>query len=222
MSTRDEFLGKVRSAVSAGNRRNVAPDLPNRGDCGYQGAGRDWVSRFSSELTAAGGKAYRAADVDAAREIVLQVIREHRARNVILGSGATVASLQLAEAAGELGVQLVPVEHLDDNAAEKFFSADLSVTGTDYLIAETGSVVYLSRAAEPRSASLLPAIHVVVARTEQLVPDLFDLFERLPPATAALPACVTIITGPSKTGDIELKLVTGVHGPGELHVIVID
>ncbi len=207
--------------MSAGNRRNGAPDLPRRGDCGYQGAGNDAVSRFCTELAAAGGKAYRAADALAARETVVGIIREHQARNVILGSGAIVASLQLAESAVELGVQLTLVDELEDNAAEKFFSADLSVTGADYLIAETGSLVYLSRAAEPRSASLLPAVHVVTARPEQILPDLFDVFDRLPAAAAALPACVTLVTGPSKTGDIELKLVTGVHGPGELHVVVI-
>jgi L-lactate utilization protein LutC len=67
----------------------------------------------------------------------------------------------------------------------------------------------------------LPPLHVAVAGREQILPDLFDLFDgRL--AADRLPASVSIITGPSKTGDIELRLVTGVHGPGEIHVVVID
>jgi L-lactate utilization protein LutC len=180
------------------------------------------VSRFCTELKAAGGKAYSAPDAASARETVLHIIRDHQVHNVVLGSGPMMESLQLAEALRELAVQPVLVDDLDEaGAPEKFFSAELSVTGADYLIAETGSLVYLARAAEPRSASLLPAVHIVVAGADQLLPDLFDLFERLQPAVAALPACVSIITGPSKTGDIELKLVTGVHGPGELHVVLI-
>jgi L-lactate dehydrogenase complex protein LldG len=76
-----------------------------------------------------------------------------------------------------------------------------------------------SRPEQPRSLSLLPPIHVAVAERRQLLPDLFDLFEI---NKGELPACLSIITGPSKTGDIELRLVTGVHGPGEIHVILID
>jgi L-lactate dehydrogenase complex protein LldG len=80
--------------------------------------------------------------------------------------------------------------------------------------------VLLARPDQPRSSSLLPAVHVAVAEQTQIVPDLFDLFERLA-ERGAQPSSAIIITGPSKTGDIELKLVTGVHGPGELHVVVI-
>ena len=76
---------------------------------------------------------------------------------------------------------------------------------------------------EPRSASLLPPVHVVLAHRRQILPDLFDLFALYKTADGSapsMPSCLTVITGPSKTGDIELKLVTGVHGPGELHVIL--
>ena len=86
-------------------------------------------------------------------------------------------------------------------------------------IAETGSVAVRARPEEPRSLSLLPPVHVVVADRSQLVPDLFDLFAAL--ASAGLPSGLALITGPSKTGDIELRLVTGVHGPGEVHVVLI-
>ncbi len=71
-------------------------------------------------------------------------------------------------------------------------------------------------------------MHIAVATRAQLLPDLFDLFAAVKPAAPEeddphrLPACLTVITGPSKTGDIELRLVTGVHGPGELHVILVD
>src|SRR5262249_41926807 len=96
---------------------------------------------------------------------------------------------------------------------------DVGISGAEYLIAETGSVIAAARADEPRSLSLLPPLHIVIAERAQLLDDLFDLFERHDPAE--LPSCLTIITGPSKTGDIELRVVAGVHGPGELHVVLI-
>jgi L-lactate dehydrogenase complex protein LldG len=110
-----------------------------------------------------------------------------------------------------------------DTNRDGVFQADAGVTGVDYLIAETGSIVLSSRSDQPRTTSLLPPIHIAVADRSQLLPDLFDLFGlQNAPGSQGLPACVSLITGPSKTGDIELKLVTGVHGPGEVYVVLID
>jgi L-lactate dehydrogenase complex protein LldG len=105
---------------------------------------------------------------------------------------------------------------------DDFFAAEAGISGVDYLVAETGSLVLLSRPEQPRSLSLLPPLHIAVAHHDQILPDLFDLFEPgLWAEPGGLPACLSLITGPSKTGDIELRLVTGVHGPGEVHVVLI-
>ncbi len=98
------------------------------------------------------------------------------------------------------------------------FAANVGISGVDHLVAETGSIAIGARPEEPRSLSLLPPVHIAVADRSQLLPDLFDLFAGRP----SMPSCLTLITGPSKTGDIELRLVTGVHGPGEVHVVLID
>ena len=107
---------------------------------------------------------------------------------------------------------------------EAAFAADVGVSGVDYLVAETGSLALFTGPGQPRSLSLLPPVHVAVAERAQLLPDLFDLFEgcELWADRRGLPSCLSLITGPSKTGDIELRLVTGVHGPGEVHVVLID
>jgi L-lactate dehydrogenase complex protein LldG len=105
---------------------------------------------------------------------------------------------------------------------DDFFGAEAGISGVDHLIAETGSIVLLARPEQPRSLSLLPPLYIAVARRDQIVPDLFDLFEPgLWTERGELPSCLSLITGPSKTGDIELRLVTGVHGPGEVHVVLI-
>ena len=85
-------------------------------------------------------------------------------------------------------------------------------------IAESGSVVCQTGPATRRVASLIPPMHVAVVGRSQIVPDLCDFFDGLQPP---LPSNINLITGPSKTADIEGTLVTGVHGPGDVHVLVV-
>ncbi|RPI75374.1 MAG: lactate utilization protein C, partial [Planctomycetaceae bacterium] len=70
--------------------------------------------------------------------------------------------------------------------------------------------------------SLLPPRYLAIVEPSQIVPDLFDLFERLEQIKTDLPSNIVLVTGPSKTGDIELKLTTGVHGPGNVHLLVVE
>jgi L-lactate utilization protein LutC len=219
---RASFLATVRRAVADGNRIGGAPPLPKRGDVGYQGGGADPIARFRDEAVAAGARVQIVADRPAAVAKVVALCGEHGARRVLIGRGALVDSLALGERLLADGVEAISVDELDelDELGEKeaVFGADVGITGADALIAETGTVVQESRPCQPRSLSLLPPVHIVVADRTALVPDLFDLFAD----KTDLPSCLSLITGPSKTGDIEMRLVTGVHGPGEVHVVVID
>ena len=216
-SPRDAFLEQVRRAVAEGNARGSVP-LPARGTIGYQGAGADPVARFGAELTAAGGVLHLVHDEAGAVAAVVALVRARAARRVLVGGGPVLDALPLAEALAAGEVEVVRAVEADRAA---FFAADLGVSGVDYLIAETGSLVLASSPEVPRSVSLLPPVHVAVARREQVLPDLFD---RLAPGRwpGGLPAGLALITGPSKTGDIELRLVTGVHGPGEVHVVLLS
>jgi len=216
MSERERFLGRVRRAVAAGNRAGAAASPGLRGGVGYQGAGPDPVARFAAELTAAGGLGQVVADDAAAVAAVVDLVRQARARMLLLAGGPVVDRLDLAGPLRALGVEVRrAVELAEDERRRTFFAADAGVSGVDYLVAETGTVVLRTAPEQPRAVSLLPPLHVAVADRGQLLPDLFDLFARVGP-----PSCLTVITGPSKTGDIELRLVTGVHGPGEVHVII--
>ncbi len=223
-TSRDEFLQRVREAVQAGNRPGSAAPLPARGEVGYQGAGADPVARFRDELAAAGGEPYLVNSDDEAAAKVMELVQAKAARNVLLGKSAVLDRLDLKQRLRDRGLSAT---YAGDVAREQcrdvYFAADVGITGADYLVAETGSVVVCSRPEEPRSTSLLPPVHIVVAERSQLVADLFDLFDELPRTgdRPTLPSGLAIITGPSKTGDIELKLVTGVHGPGDVHVVLI-
>jgi L-lactate utilization protein LutC len=214
---RERFLETVRRAVAAGNQAGAAPPLPERGQVGYQGAAGAIVRRFADELSAAGGVCQIVADDEAAASAVAQLLRSLACKRVLVGAGRVLDRLDLASRLRDSGVEVSDAEA----ARDKLFAADVGISGVDYLIAETGSIVLLTAPRQPRALSLLPPVHIAIAERGQLLADLFDLFDgRLEPAR--LPAGVSIITGPSKTGDIELRLVTGVHGPGVVHVIVID
>jgi L-lactate utilization protein LutC len=150
---------------------------------------------------------------------VLDLLAAQAARRALVGRGRVLDRLDLSGCLRAAGVEVATADALPPGSErDTLFAADVGISGVDYLIAETGSVAILARPEEPRSLSLLPPVHVAVADRAQLLPDLFDLFAAL----GEMPSCLSLITGPSKTGDIELRLVTGVHGPGELHVIVID
>ena len=87
-----------------------------------------------------------------------------------------------------------------------------------YGLAETGSVVLAASPAEPRARSLLPAVHISVLREDRILPGLDELFAAV---AGELPSALAIVTGPSRSADIEQRLAVGVHGPGEVHVALV-
>ncbi|MBI1915647.1 MAG: lactate utilization protein [Planctomycetes bacterium] len=223
-SERDAFLARVRQAVQAGNRPGSAAPLRERGTLGYQGGGEDLVATFCREFEAAGGHAHVVPTDRDSVGVVLDLVLAASARRVLLGTGPVLDRLEIRLALSQAGCAVYGFEGLTaESARHPLFAADAGISGVAYLIAETGTLVVESSPAEPRSLSLLPPLHIVVAGRDQILPDLFDLFAPgRRPDERSLPSCLSLITGPSKTGDIELRLVTGVHGPGEVHVVLID
>ena len=96
----------------------------------------------------------------------------------------------------------------------------IGITSADYALADTGTLVMLASVAEARLVSLLPPIHIALVPREKLLSGLDELLERVP-KPAAVSSSMVLITGPSRTADIEQILVRGVHGPGELHVVLL-
>jgi L-lactate dehydrogenase complex protein LldG len=106
-----------------------------------------------------------------------------------------------------------------DVTRETAASARAGVTQTDLAVADTGSVVVASSAIEQRLASSLPPLHVALAPSRALVPDLAAVLQRFSPREFSY---LTLITGPSRTADIERVLTIGVHGPARLHIVFVD
>jgi L-lactate dehydrogenase complex protein LldG len=99
-------------------------------------------------------------------------------------------------------------------------SADVGITSADYALADTGTLVMLASPQEARLISLLPPAHIAVVPRARILSGLDELFTVLP-NPAAQTSSMVLITGPSRTADIEQILVRGVHGPGQITVVVV-
>lgn len=97
----------------------------------------------------------------------------------------------------------------------------LSITVPFGAVAETGTLAFVSGPASPTTLNFLPDNHLVVLREDDVSPNLEDVFARLRTELAGMPRTVNLISGPSKTADVEQTLVIGAHGPRRLHVILI-
>lgn len=109
------------------------------------------------------------------------------------------------------------------STATDFENAELGITTCEALIARNGSVLISNANASGRRLSIYPHVHLVIAYTSQLMPDIKDGMTLLKRKYGEnMPSMVSLVTGPSRTADIEKTLVLGAHGPRELYVFLVD
>jgi L-lactate dehydrogenase complex protein LldG len=209
--SREHVLHKVRTALgrSAGQPVEEPPpvllripevDMDARVGC------------FCARVEALAGKTHRANSGEDARAYVASVIA---GRSAVASNAPVLRECGITELAGVQG-GINERETLRAVCA----SAACGITGADYALAETGTLVMLASAREARMISLLPPVHIAIVRRERLLTGLDELLSILP-HPAEQTSSMVLITGPSRTADIEQILVRGVHGPGEIHVVVL-
>ncbi len=108
-----------------------------------------------------------------------------------------------------------------DELCDACASTDFGITSADFALSDTGTFVMLSSPKEARLISLLPPVHIGVIPAHSLLPNLDELFSRVPKPSDQTSSMV-LITGPSRTADIEQILVRGVHGPGEIYAVIVE
>ena len=145
-----------------------------------------------------------------------------KALEALAGKVAVVKTRADADAAVERALNgRTFLRSTDRYSREGIAATEVGITSADYALADTGSLVFFSESKESRLLSLLPPCHIAVIESAKIVASLDDVF-RLRPLPAEGSSAMVVITGPSRTADIEMRLVRGVHGPGEIHVIIID
>lgn len=214
---RAAFLSRIRDAL--GPRAGPVRAAPAIDDAVVRTVGRDadLPTRFAAAAMAVGMAVHRVGEAELAQRLA-ELLRTLGVRRV-----ATALCDETLAAAVEAALRADGCGAVGRGPAlgfEPHYEADASITGVAAAVAETGSLVIPSGAEAPRAALLVPPVHIAVVRTEQLVADLADYFPMLAGASS-LPAAVVLVTGPSKTADIEGILVTGAHGPREVHVVVV-
>ena len=203
---RDAFLGRIRARVGAVGRTDVPAALPRTM---VSGDGR-MAERFAAELDAVGGECRRTA-ASGLTEAVASV-----------ASGLTTAVVQNDLGAYRedvvTGLRDAGCRALDADR-EAAATADLGITSALLGVASTGSVL-LSSASGPRPTGLLPPAHLVILDEDAIVPGFEELMTELG-RLAREASHLVLITGPSRTSDIEMTTVRGVHGPERVIVLVV-
>lgn len=176
------------------------------------------VSLFETRAQFSGSKVYIADGAGSLKTIL----------NDIIGSGSSVMSALQQDSIEKIGdIKSLIADgctyFADDMLnADQLFNVDVAVTDVTLAVAETGSILIDPSDQAPRMKSLVCNKHIALIRADQICSDLMDVSEYLSGlGSDKLPGGFNLISGPSKTADIELQLVIGVHGPAELHLIVM-
>jgi L-lactate dehydrogenase complex protein LldG len=210
-ASRDHILHLVRTALgrSAGQDPGAPPPVRLRVPEVSMDAR---AASFITRLEALAGKAQRVASMDAAREVVSAAIA---GKSAVASNSPYLAECGISTLPG-MRTGIRDVNELR-NLCEK---ADIGITSADYALADTGTLVTIASPAEARLVSLLPPAHIGVVPMDRLLTGIDELFTRVPmPADGS--SSMVMITGPSRTADIEQILVRGVHGPGQISVVLV-
>lgn len=160
-----------------------------------------------------------------------------RQKSVVTWKHPLIESLNLPDALADQNVAIYITELKESDADETFREKErervrkhvvdsyIGVTSADFCMAETASLVMRTRPGQARSVSLVPSIHIAVIHLDQIIADLKELYALIQWDTEGsgegLTNCMTFISGPSKTADVEATMVHGAHGPREVYVYVM-
>jgi L-lactate dehydrogenase complex protein LldG len=223
--SRESFLSRVREAARAGAAYRVHPGDPRADQAGYCGAGDDPPARLVAEVNAVGGQGALVSDLHEARAEVAKLLDRYLPKSALCWQHPVLDRLGLNDLLAEREIERLDYAELQqrdaDRRREAMLAAGVGISSAMVAVAETGTLALASGPGAERVVSLLPPVHIAIIEAEQIVPDLFDLFAMMQESAPTMPSNWVLITGPSKTGDLELKLTTGVHGPGDWHVLVV-
>ncbi len=222
---RDSILATIRRSLPSAHLPGARTSLPPRTIASTPLDATALVGSFTRELTAVRGRVHGPQTAGQAIETVIKLLRDAGGDEILAWADEALPVAGLGEAIRRAGFKTLDAVVSADTDGRRERQTQLSrasagVTGALAGLADTGSIVVTSSPVRPRLASLLPPTHIALLPVDQLYPDLPTFLARHPDLTQHGSNAV-IITGPSRTADIELTPVFGVHGPKTLHVVLV-
>ncbi len=226
MSQFDKLIASVRGALEhrgapAHDGAEASPAMPPS-----EASRRvELVSSFGRELEVVGGRFLGMLTPKETAARIAEVAASIKARTASLGDGVSNDPAPIAAGLESLGIKVIRTAAAGDPEARaailrELARCDLGVAEAACAIAATGTLAIVATAARPSSLTLLPPVNIVIVSAERVVADLAAALAMLGTETIASHR-VALVTGPSRTADIEKRIVLGVHGPRELYVAIV-
>jgi len=211
-TSRDRILNKLRSAPQPftdvpprESYRHLVPNVSAEG----------LTARFFSEAANLGCKVTQHDSAESAIKSILDIIVGEGFADLLSWSLDKIPLAGLAEALAAAKIHIITADVGKETAAQ----ARVGLTGVSAALASTGSLILSSGAGQSRSASLLPPVHIAVVVQNQIVADFESWITAHPDFRRA--SNHVVISGASRTADIAMETVMGVHGPGEVYVVIV-
>jgi L-lactate dehydrogenase complex protein LldG len=190
-----------------------------------------YLAKFEAEVEKVGGNAHRVATLEELDIVFEQILGPAETRSATLSRNPLLSELHIADRLTALHAAVTywtpgkgaaeADSRADFNKAT--FAAAVGITGVDFALAESGTLVLSSATEGAQVTSLAPPVHIALYRRNQLVGSLDEVLAQLPiRASSVSGRSVVFITGTSRTADIEQILIRGVHGPKQVHAILVE
>jgi len=184
-----------------------------------------FIQQFIENLEAISGIVKRVSSAQVTNEID-SIINKFDAKRVLLWDDPRLEEYAIENVLKDkVEYKVWNVKEGKDKLTEYAEKSNIGITFADLGLSETGSIVLFNEGGKGRSVSLLPEVHIAILPSKQIVPRLTQALKTIKQSLDTkgyLPSLINFISGPSRTSDIEMVLTTGVHGPKELYVIIVD
>jgi len=208
ITSREKILKQIRSALLK-KIENPMPSLNTEANI-YTQSGEDSDITFAREFTKIAGKFIYCENEAELDENLRLLVNENKWEKLF------TPDPEIQNLLSSLNIPYTGSEN-------DFSEMQAGITNCEFLIARLGSIMVSSSQTSGRRLNIFPESHIVLAKTSQIVPDLKDAFAAMREKYQnRLPSLISVVSGPSRTADIEKTLVMGAHGPKELFVLLLD